>query len=307
MIADHGRTDAYRRAIEAVVQEGMTVLDVGTGTGILALFAARAGARHVWAVDDSSIMDAAREIARANGLDQRITFLRGRAEQVDLDSRVDLLVSEWMGFFALAECMFLSVVAARDRHLAEGGRVMPSRLRLCLAAVEDTVLYVEHGSGLWERPVFGFDFTSMVDCELRNLITTSVVLPASALLGPPGVVLDLDCVHARAQDFFFDGRVELEFERDGVLHGLGGWFEVDLAPGVTLSTSPLERPTHWRQSFFPVRAFPVRRGDRLTLEMKAQEKEFGDQRLPLYFTDGWLRRADEEVHRFFYCHQGSFE
>ncbi len=307
MIADHARTDAYRRALEEVVQPGSRVLDVGTGTGILSLFAARAGARHVHAVDSSSMVEAAEELARINGLGDRIETHRCRVEELELDEPVDLIVSEWMGFFALAECMFTSVIRARDRHLAPGGRLMPSELRLCLAPVEDQALHMERGVGLWEKPVYGFDFTPMVRRELSELLTTACDVPAGSLLGPSREVLTLDLALASNEDFFFDSEVTLPLERDGIVHGLGGWFEVDLSPGVVLSTAPDRPGTHWHQSFFPLRPFPVRAGDLLHIHMRALPREWGDRRLPLYFTDGRLLRNGSQIHRFFYSHAGSFE
>jgi SAM-dependent methyltransferase len=307
MIADHERTDAYRRGIEAAVTPGCTVLDVGTGTGILSMFAARAGAGRVYAVDHSGILEAAKELATINGLDDRITFLRGRVETIELPEKVDLIISEWMGFFALAECMFASVVDARERHLKPGGHMLPSSVRLSLAALEDEGMHQERGVGLWEKPVYGFDFKSMIDRELRELLTTAADLKPEMFLGPGQTLVEIDCGTAMTEDFFFDTTVDLPIERDGVIHALGGWFEVDLAPGVVLSTSPHLPETHWRQSVFPLRPFPVQRGDLLQIEMRACPKEYGDRRLPLYFTDGWLMRGGVEVHRFFYCHAGSFE
>ena len=306
MIADHARTDAYRRAIEGTVEPGMRVLDVGTGTGILALFAARAGAE-VWAVDESSILGVARELAHANGLAGRVHFLRDRVESVQLPHQVDLLVSEWMGFFALAECMFRSVYAARDRHLAPDGRMMPSDVRLYLAPVEDSQLHVERGVGLWQRPVYGLDFTPLLEHELHNLITSAVDLPQSSLLSEGELLLELNCRTSAVADFFFESEVGFTIERTGTLHGFGGWFDVELGAGVNLATSPFAQQTHWRQSFFPIRPQTVHEGDEVRVKLRATPKEHGDRRLPIYFMDLWIERAGDEIHRAFYCHEGSFE
>lgn len=307
MISDHVRTDAYRRALEAAVDAGSTVLDVGTGTGILSMFAARAGAKRVYGIDSSNIVDAARELARTNSLDDRITYFRGRAEELELPEQVDLIVSEWMGFFALAECMFASVLDARDKHLKPGGRMMPSHVRLVLAAIDDDAMHDDRGIGLWEKPVYGFDFRPMIEREVKDLITCAVDLRAESFLGPEATLVEIDCGTATTEDFFFEESVELKIDRDGTFHGVGGWFEVDLAPGVVLTCTPREKSTHWRQSFFPVRPFAVLEGDVLHLDMKATPRAFGDRRLPMYFLDGWLYRGGEEVHRFFYSHAGSFE
>lgn len=98
MLKDSVRTDSYRRAIQAPgVVAGKVVLDVGCGTGILSMFAANAGARHVYAIECAEIIEQAREIIRANGLSDRITLIRGRVEEVELPEKVDVLISEWMG------------------------------------------------------------------------------------------------------------------------------------------------------------------------------------------------------------------
>jgi len=167
MIQDHARTDAYRRAIEAVAK-GKRVLDIGTGTGILSMFAARAGAAKVDAVDSSGIIDVARELAADNGLSDKITFHRGRAEDLDLDSEYDLVISEWMGFFGLAELMFESVIHARDRFLTPGGHMLPGHLRLKVAPVDDSHVHEDLGIGLWERPVYGLDFTRLLEAEVPS-------------------------------------------------------------------------------------------------------------------------------------------
>lgn len=306
MVGDRPRTDAYRRAIEEAVQPGMRVLDVGTGSGILALFAARAGAQ-VIAVDESAILELARRVAKSNGYEKKIWFHRGRIEDLSLSEPVDLVISEWMGFFALAECMFRSVLIARDRHLAPGGHLLPRRLGLFLAPVEDSRLHIEYGAGLWERPVYGFDFSEMYEHELTSLLTTAVDLRESSLVGTPGRLLDLDLDTALEEEFFFDSKVHLPIERDARIHGFGGWFEVQLSTSVPLSTSPLAPHTHWRQSFFPIRPFVARRGDVLEVHMQALPREEGDRRLPIYLLDYVLLREGEELLRGFYRHEGSFE
>ena len=120
-----------------------------TGTGILSLFAARAGAEWVIAVDNSAILETACELAAENGLAHRIQFLSANAETMVLDGPVDVIVSEWMGFFGLAELMFRSVLHARDKWLKPGGTMVPGRFRLQVAPCDDVHVHQELGSGLW--------------------------------------------------------------------------------------------------------------------------------------------------------------
>src|SRR5664279_4869594 len=95
MIRDQVRTEAFRRAIDSVVSPGDIVLDVGAGSGILSLFAARAGAARVYAVEQTSIAVLAQQLAAANGVAEIVQVIQGDILDVEPPERVDVLVSEW--------------------------------------------------------------------------------------------------------------------------------------------------------------------------------------------------------------------
>lgn len=128
MLKDRVRTNAYRRAIveNKHLFQDKIVMDVGCGTGILSMFAVDAGAKHVYAIEASGIARQARGIIEENGMSDRITVIQQKIEDVTALSngvqQVDIIISEWMGYFLLYESMMDSVLLARDRWLRKDGR-----------------------------------------------------------------------------------------------------------------------------------------------------------------------------------------
>lgn len=86
----------------------------------------------------STIIFKAREIVAANGMADKITLLQGKMEEVELPfPKVDIIISEWMGYFLLYESMLDTVLYARDKYLTEGGLIFPDKATIWLAGIED--------------------------------------------------------------------------------------------------------------------------------------------------------------------------
>ena len=114
-----------------------TVLDVGCGTGVLSIFAARAGAKQVFGVDNSNIAIQAKQIVLDNGFDKVVTIIQGEVEEVELPVKtVDIIVSEWMGFSLFTEGMLDSVIFARDKWLESGGLIFPDIFKLYICGIQ---------------------------------------------------------------------------------------------------------------------------------------------------------------------------
>lgn len=99
-------------------------MDIGCGTGILSIFAARAGAKHVYGIEFADIADYAQEIVKVNNLTDKVTIIKSKVEEAVLPvEKVDIIISEWMGYFLIYESMLDTVLYARDKWLRPDGYV----------------------------------------------------------------------------------------------------------------------------------------------------------------------------------------
>ncbi|KAF6755854.1 arginine N-methyltransferase 3 [Ephemerocybe angulata] len=164
MINDKVRTASYAQFIltNPSLFRDAVVLDVGCGTGILSLFAARSGAKRVIAVDASDIGEKAKKIVKANGFEDVITVVRGKVEDITLPdgiTQVDIIISEWMGYALLYESMLDSVLIARDRFLKPGGVMAPSQTKMLLGLCDASEISKDR-IDFW-NDVYGFDMSTM--------------------------------------------------------------------------------------------------------------------------------------------------
>ncbi|XP_071276488.1 protein arginine N-methyltransferase 1 isoform X2 [Agelaius tricolor] len=140
MLKDEVRTLTYRNSMfhNRHLFKDKVVLDVGSGTGILCMFAAKAGARRVIGIECSSISDYAVKIVKANKLDHVVSIIKGKVEEVELPvEKVDIIISEWMGYCLFYESMLNTVIYARDKWLSPDGLIFPDRATLYVTAIED--------------------------------------------------------------------------------------------------------------------------------------------------------------------------
>ena len=261
LLADPERMAAYDRAIRALVRPGDVVLDVGCGTGVLAMLAAKAGAAHVHAVESMPVAKLARQLVARNGLAGTVTVHHADILQMQPVQQVDIVISEFMGRFVVDDGM-LPAVAASAQWLKPGGTFCPAKVTLSLAPAHMTAFTP---LDVFETPVTGLDVSAAAD-DAHNY-TYSVDLPDHALLSAPQ---QLHTFTPPAVLSAVEGQLELEIMRPGRLRGLAGWFEATLAPGIALCTAP-GNMTHWGQILLPLPAIAVRPGDRVEVTVTLQE------------------------------------
>merc|ERR1711939_193564 len=272
MLKDEVRTRSYRDAIyqNKHIFKDKIVLDVGCGTGILSMFAAKAGAKHVIGVDMSSIINKAKEIVERSGLTSKITLLQGKMEEVEMpqhimpDGKVDIIISEWMGYFLLYESMLDTVLYARDRYLRKDGKIFPDRATIYMAAIEDGE-YKDDKIGFWDN-VYGFDYSPMKESALSEPLVDTVEMKALVTDPCPVFVIDLNTVTPK--DLAFSEGFQLRVQRNDFIHALIAWFDIDFTAchkPIRFSTGPHTKYTHWKQTVFYLReVLTVEEGETVT-------------------------------------------
>lgn len=264
LIGDAVRTGAYAAAIRAVVKPGDVVIDIGSGSGILALLACEAGARHVFAIEKGHAADVAMFLARHNGVADRVTVLHEHSTKVELPERADVLVTETLGSHGLEERILATVIDARRRLLRPDARLIPRRIVLSLVPVENAAFHDKH-IAWWSEPRWGVDF-SPLRVFAANAAYVDVIEPG-AYLAAPASIIDVDL--GSVEDPAARGSATFIATRDGVVHGFGGWFAATLAPGVELSNAA-PRATHWDQAFLPLeQPLGVRAGTIIEVELQS--------------------------------------
>ena len=252
MIKDKIRTGSYKKAIEnnKIIFKDKIVLDIGSGTGILSIFAAKAGAKHVYGIEYADIADYAKEIIKQNNLSDKITIIQSKVEEAILPvDKVDIIISEWMGYFLLYESMLDTLLFARDKWLKKDGYLLPDKAQIYLAGIQDS-LYKYNKIDSWDN-VYGFNFSVLKNPALAEPIIDN--FPNNNIISNSCKIFDIDLYTVKVEDLDFSAGYEIIFNKDDTFNGFVTWFDVefDKIPNkITLSTSPYEPSTHWKQVMF---------------------------------------------------------
>jgi type I protein arginine methyltransferase len=256
MIRDRVRTEAFRRAIDSVVRPGDIVLDVGAGSGILSVFAARAGAARVYAVEQTTIAVLARELAAANGVEDIIHVIQGDGLDVKPPERVDVIVSEWLGGFGIDEGMLVPLIAARDRWLKPGGTMIPNSVTAWTALVRDR--YLEDMVGFLRDNPYHINLDALVEKTINEIHYSGSFhhLAASDRRSEPGRLwtTDADLITLKQAEAPHELETQLAVREHGAANALALWFSAELAPGIALSVGPGDPPTHWGMTTAPLKS-----------------------------------------------------
>lgn len=267
MLEDKVRTNTYRSVLEenGGLMSGATVLDVGCGTGVLSIFAARGGASKVVAVDGSpAISKVAENIFIRNGYSGEqngvIKVLSSKIENLeslgDID-KVDVIVSEWMGYALLFESMLDSVLLARDRFLKPGGAILPDVANIYLALGSREA----EGLSFWSN-VYDIDM-SLVARSLRDYYLSHATVRnvnASDIVSNVLLLHRLDLAEMKREEQDFCSPFKLLLNSGSEMEGscIVLWFDTEFSPRFctenpqTLSTGPFGTPTHWAQTVLPL-------------------------------------------------------
>jgi protein arginine N-methyltransferase 1 len=264
-LSDLTRTSLFRRAINAVVKPGDVVLDIGCGTGVLGLLAMKAGAARVYQIDQSPMIQVARDVASANGYGQSTIGIHERSGRAKLPEKADVVVADQLSHFGIGAGMPEVFNDARRRLLKPGARAIPRRIELFVVPVNFPDMW--RIASFWDKRHAGLKMSSARSIAF-NTVYPSEKSPRR-MLGKPARMFSFDLTELTPERF--SAKAAIEVSAAGVMHGLSGWFVAELAPGVIMTNSPFRKSRIQRSAaFFPVeKPLALSKGDRLDITMTA--------------------------------------
>ena len=249
LIADRARTRPYVAALRQAVTPDSVVLDLGIGaTGFFAMLACRFGARRVFAIEIDDAIAVARQVVAANGFSDRIEFIQGHSREIALPERADVIISDLHGVLPLNDDAIATLIDARKRLLAPGGRLIPARETLWVAGVDAPDLYDVH-TKRWDATDYDLELEPAREISL-NRVTRGLARLNQVRLEPRfWTTLD----YATIEDPNARGRFEWVVNEAATIHGLCVWFDAELGEGVGFSNRPGEPETVFGTGFLPLR------------------------------------------------------
>lgn len=275
MLSDQPRMAFYHGAITRHVKPGQRVIDLGTGTGILASYASRAGAAKVFAIDHSTIIEHARELAATNGI-VKVEFIEQHSMDFELDQKVDVILHEQIGDFLFDEAMVPNVCDLRDRLLKPGGTILPSQFELFCEPVtlndEYRIPYI------WElNDVHGFDYTSMERSRPQNpeyyRLASCDLQMVKHFVGEPTPLVEVDLNTIQVDTVPLEIKMTREVKHAGKVDGLAVFMKAKVDDDLVLSSSPLDpgRAPHWGFRILRLDLTEVTVGDILEVTLTVQD------------------------------------
>lgn len=272
MLSDEVRMNAYRSAIRKYISRDSVVLDLGTGTGILSLFAAMENAKKVYAIDHSKIISLAKSIAEI-GKYQNIEFIKCHSRSFVPEEKVDVIVHEQMGTFIDEEQMILNIVDLRRRVLRPGGKVLPNVIKVFAEPVQLTnSAYVPF---LYQQK----NFPAIDLGRIRDLLPLDdpryryhIVGPSEieCLLSDPEPLFAFDLETLQVDDLPKEFNYERTFIKAGRFDAICFFFQANFDDELFISTRPdlEEFPRNWRNVIFRHEGEVVEPGQTTRWELK---------------------------------------
>ncbi len=267
LLADRVRNAAFHAALRLAIVKGQTtVADIGAGTGFLGFLAAKLGAARVDLYEAAEIAGVARKLMRHN----RFTNCRiaeVHSTDVATPDRVDVIVCETLGNYPFEENIIATLNDARARFLKPGGTIIPGSVTQFVAPVVSERYWRE--LSVWDEVGYGLDLAPAKVLSLNNIYVRS--FEAADLLDGAGTATAWDEVaFHRRNKTTRSGKANWRIGRPATIYGLALWWRAQLAPGVVLSTGPLDARTHWEQLYLPVLApIKLQAGETLTASLRS--------------------------------------
>ena len=262
LIADRVRNEAFEAALRAVIKKGVTtVADIGTGTGLLALMAAKLGAREVFLYEAAEVAGVAAKVLKANGARNCHLIPCHSTEMVD-PPKVDVVVSETLGNYALEEHVIATLADAKKRFLKPGGVLIPRRIEQFVAPVISDRVQAEFAA--WDAT--GFDLSVAKMMSLNNIyVRTFGAKELHEAKAWDSIELGTDGRSARK------GEANWKLKAATTVYGFATWWSAELTPGIVLSTAPDAPRTHWEQLYFPLlQPIAAKAGDTIAVNLRSR-------------------------------------
>jgi protein arginine N-methyltransferase 1 len=271
LIADRVRNEAFRKALASVIKKGeTTVADIGAGTGLMGLIAAKLGAREVYLYEAAEVAGVADAVLKANRA-KVCQLMPCHSTEMQDPPRADVVVSETLGNYALEENVIATLADARLRHLKDGGVIIPARISQFVAPVVTDRIHRE--LTVWDEAGEGIDLAPARTMSLNNVYVRTLALEDLLDGGRSAQAWD-EIVLGSEKKANRKGEAAWKLGGATTIYGFAYWWSAELVPGVDLSTAPDAPRTHWEQLYFPLlEPMACSAGESVTVSLRSRSSE----------------------------------